>query len=201
MMRAAGHDPCYDEPGAEIPREVTDALTLLKKHHEPYPLVVMDRTYRILDLNDGAARLLSALLGDRVLDAAADVNLARVAFDANGAQPMLANFDEVGRELLWRIQREVLADPTDTEMRQLLEDLLALPTVDPNWRDVDLSRPSSPSLLLEVAGGGFEARFMMMVTTFQAPQNVAVENLRIESWFPYDESTAALCEQLARGPA
>jgi transcriptional regulator with XRE-family HTH domain len=197
MMRAAGYDACYDEPGAEIPGEVADALSLLKDHHEPYPLIVLDRTYCIRDLNNGAASLLGALLGDRFLEGVTDVNLARVAFDANGAQPLLANFDDVGRELLWRIQREVLADPTDIEMRQLLDDLLAMPTVAPNWRDVDLSRPSSPALRLELAGDGFEAHFITMVTTFQAPQNVAVENLRIESWFPCDEATAALCEQLS----
>lgn len=38
-------------------------------------------------------------------------NLARLMFDPNGAQPFLANFDVVRRQLLWRIQREVLSDP------------------------------------------------------------------------------------------
>jgi len=41
-----------------------------------------------------------------------------------------------------------------------------------------------------------------MVTAFQAPQNVAVEHLRIETWFPYDDATAAGCRLLGKaGPA
>jgi transcriptional regulator with XRE-family HTH domain len=203
MLRAAGHEPYYDESSSPIPAEVVDALALLKEHHEPYPLVVIDRRYRVLDLNRGATHLLGALLGDGFFERAsgmredaAEINLARLAFDVDGAQPMLANFDEVGRELLWRVQREVLADPTDSEMRRLLDELLLMPTVDPNWRDVDLSEPSRPALVLELANADLEARFMVMATTFQAPQNVAVENLRIESWFPCDESTAELCRRL-----
>ena len=100
------------------------------------------------------------------------------------------NFDEVGRHLLWRIQREVLADPDDGEMRDLLDELLAMPTVDPDWRHVDLLVPSDPALVLHLRHEDLELRFLTMITAFQTPQNVAVEHLRIEAWFPYDGATA-----------
>ena len=61
MLRSAGHEPVYDESDDALPPAVTDALRLLKAHHEPYPLVVVDRAYRVRDLNDGAARLLSTV--------------------------------------------------------------------------------------------------------------------------------------------
>jgi transcriptional regulator with XRE-family HTH domain len=206
MLRAAGHEPCFDESDAAVPAGVADAVALLKDHHEPYPLIVMDRSYRVHDLNEGAAALLGALLGDhpgRLTDAtqrSGQLNLARLAFDVDGAQPLIANFDEVGRELLWRIQREVLADPTDAELRRLLDDLLAMPTIDADWREIDLSQPTSPALVIELAGQGVSARFVVMVTTFLAPQNTAVENLRIESWFPCDDATTELCRRLRAAP-
>ena len=195
MLRSAGFDPIYDEGLQELPSSIQEALELLKSHHEPYPLMTVDRTYRIQDLNDGAARLLAAVLGDRVDPA--KMNLARMTFDPNGAQPLLVNFDDVGRLLLWRIQREVLADPDDVELQVLLDELLAMPTVDPDWRHVDPSVPVDPAMVLHLRSDGFELRFLVTATAFEAPQNVAVEQLRIETWFPYDEATAQTCRELA----
>jgi transcriptional regulator with XRE-family HTH domain len=197
MLRAAGHDPVFDESETGLAPAVLDALTLLKHHHEPFPLVVVNRTYDLLDLNRGAADVLTLMLGG--IDPG-PVNLARLTFDPNGAHAVLANFAEIGRELLWRIQREVLADPDNGEMQDLLDDLLAMPTVDPDWREVDLSTPSDPALVLHLRRDDVELRFLTMVTAFQAPQNIAVEHLRIETWFPYDEATASMCRALAARP-
>ena len=198
MLRAAGHEPLYDESDDALPAAVTEALTLLKAHHEPFPLIVVDHTYRVLDLNRGAVAMLGALFGGPVDPAALrDLNLARLTFDPDGAHPLLANFDEVGRTLLWRIQREVLADPDDGGLRDLLDDLLAMPTVEPDWREVDLLAPSDPALVLHLRSGDLDLRFLTMVTAFQAPQNVAVERLRIETWLPYDDATAQACRRLA----
>ncbi len=207
MLRAAGHEPAYDESGDALPASVIDALSLLKAHHEPFPLLVIDRTYRVLDLNQGARTLLDAILsrgstrasGEATTVAALGLNLARLTFDPDGAQPHLANFDEVGPQLLWRIQREVLADPDDGAMHDLLDDLLAMPTVEADWRRVDLSVPSEPALVLHLRHGDLDLRFLTMITVFQAPQNVAVENLRIEAWFPYDDATSDTCRAL--GPS
>lgn len=163
-----------------------------------------DRTYRVLDLNHGALGLLGAILGLDAPDgpnasgevAALGLNLARLTFDPNGAEPCLANFDEVGRQLLWRIQREALDDPDDGEIQDLLAELLTMPTVDPDWRHVDLQVPSDPALVLHLRGNGLDLRFLTMITAFQAPQNVAVHHLRIETWFPYDDASAEACREL-----
>lgn len=205
MLRAAGHDAVYDESDDVLSGPVLDALSLLKAHHEPFPLIVVNHTYRVLDLNHGALVLLAALLGASDPDippepsAVVDLglNLARLTFDPNGAQPLLVNFGEVGRQLLWRIQREVLADPGDREMRELLDDLLAMPTADPDWREVDLLVPSDPALVLHLRKGDLDLRFLTTITSFQAPQNVALEHLRIETWFPYDAATTEACQALS----
>lgn len=210
MLVAAGHEPVFDETTERLPEPVTEAIELLKAHHDPYPLVVVDRTYGVLDANLGALAVIGAVLGlppapvqprrdapptsDTL--ASLELNLARLTFDPEGAQPHLVNFDDVGRELLWRIQREVLADPDDGELRALLDDLLALPTVAEDWRRVDLSVPSEPALVLHLRRDTLDLRFLTTVTAFQAPQNVAVEQLRIEQWFPYDEATAAACRAM-----
>ena len=107
------------------------------------------------------------------------------------------NFDEVGRALLWRLQREVLADPDDRELRQVLEDVLAMPTVAEDWREPDLTSPSSPAIVIHLRAAGHDLRFVTMVTAFQAPQAVLLDELRIETWFPADPATAAACHSIA----
>ena len=84
-------------------------------------------------------------------------------------------------------------------MQDLLDELLAMPTIDPDWRQVDLQVPSDPALVLHLRGHGVDLRFLTMITAFQAPQNVAVEHLRIETWFPSDAATAEVCRELALG--
>lgn len=202
MLRAAGHAALYDETDDALPAPAVEALSLLMAHHEPFPVMVVDRTYAVRALNRGAQRLFEIMLGDGATASDAvrgpvGPNLARLTFDPAGAQPYLVNFHEVGRELLWRIQREVLADPDEGALRDLLDELLAMPTVDPEWRRVDLSVPANPALVLHLRRDGIDLRFLTMITAFQAPQNLAVEQLRIETWFPFDPTTAEVCRALS----
>ena len=74
-------------------------------------------------------------------------------------------------------------------MRGVLDDILAMPTVDRDWRDVDLSVPVEPTLVVHLRLGDVELRFVTMVMAFQAPQNAAVEDLVVEAWFPADDAT------------
>lgn len=194
MLSAAGHDIVYDHGGDELPASVTDALALMKEHHEPYPLVVVDRLYNIVDTNNAGVMMLDFLLG---ADREPLPNLARLSFDPDQAQRFVVNFDEVGRELLWRVQREVLAAPQDTELRALLDELAAMPSVNAEWRTVDLSSPAQPALVVHLRKDDIEARFITTVTVFQAPQNLAVDGLQIESWFPADDQTRELFQMLA----
>lgn len=165
-------------------------------------MIVMDRAYTVRDLNQGALALLSALQGGHHAGGAgvaAGFNLARFTFDPEGAYPYIVNIDEVGRDLLWRLQREVLADPADGLLRGLLDDVLAMPTVNPGWRALDLSVPADPALVVHLRAGDIDLRFITVVTAFQAPQNAAVEDITIEAWFPVDDTTADAMRALAPG--
>jgi transcriptional regulator with XRE-family HTH domain len=198
MLRAVGHAAVYDEADEVLPPVVVDALALVKEHHEPFPLMVIDRAYRIRDVNRGALAVLGASLGGAVeATAVIGLNLARLVFDPAGAQPHLVNFADVGRDLLWRVQREVLDFPDDDDLRDLLDDLLAMPTVAPDWRRADLTSTSDPAHVVHLRTGDLNLRFLTMVTAFQAPQNLSVEQLRIETWLPADDATAAACRALA----
>lgn len=196
MLRAAGHPAAYPEPTAlaAMPPEVARAIDLMKAHQEPFPVMIVDRAYVLMDLNDAARRLLSLVMGDAE---PLGTNMARLTFDPEGAHPAIANFDEVGRALLWRIQREVLADPDHGPLRALFESLAQMPTVGEDWRRADLATPSPPVIPVHIRARDLELRFVTVITAFQAPQTVLLDELRVETWFPADEPTDAICRALA----
>lgn len=59
-----------------------------------------------------------------------------------------------------------------------------------------MSAPLAPTLTLELQRGDLSLSFLGTVTVFSAPQEVALEELRIESFFPLDARTAAACEHM-----
>ena len=198
MLRAAGHAPAYPEPrpGEALPEGVAEAVRLIKAHHEPFPVVIINRTYDLLDANQGAMALFAAMVDDPSTLASGSPNIARLTFDPRGARKALANFDEVASTLLWRMQREVLEDPDDGPLQALLAELLDSDAVDPRWREVDLAVPSQPTLVVHVRRGDLDLRFLTTVTVFQAPQNVQVAELKMEAWYPEDAATAEACRRL-----
>jgi transcriptional regulator with XRE-family HTH domain len=198
MLRAAGHAPRYPEPSPDdgLPASVRSALDVMKRHHDPYPLIVLDRSYRVLDANDGAQVLLGALVPEWAEPASGPLNLARFTFDPAGGPRVIVNFAAVARELLWRLQRELLADPGNRALGEVLDEILAMDSIEPDWRQPDPTTPSTPTLELQLQVGHEVWTFLLMVTAIQAPMEVALDELRIESWFPVDDATAQGCAAL-----
>ena len=197
MLRAAGHPPWYVEPEPDeaLPTQVQATLDLMKRHHEPYPLIVMDRTYRMLDLNMGALSVLGHALPD--LKLSDNLNIARLTLDPLAGGQVIANYPVVARDLLWRLQREVLAEPGNDALRDLLDELLSLPGIEPDWRRPDPTAPSAPTLEVQLRVGAEIWSFLIVVSSLLAPLDVALEELRVEQWFPADEATAQGCVALS----
>ncbi|RNL61027.1 XRE family transcriptional regulator [Nocardioides marmoriginsengisoli] len=197
LLRAAGHEPRYaDAAEGALPTAVQSALDLMKAHHDPYPLVVMDRSYRMLDANQGASALLGAVFADLGPIELTDLNLARLTVDPELGGRLVVNHDAMARDLLWRMQRELLADPDNDGLRELLDELLATPGLPSDWRRADPTAPSAPTLDLQLRVGSETWSFLLVVSALLAPLEVMLEELRIEQWFPADDLTAAGCAAL-----
>lgn len=200
MLRAANIPPWYPEPTSEddeLPTQVRSTLDLMKRHHEPFPLIVIDRSYRVLDANHGALAVIGAALPGLSLLDLGELNLARLTLDPDSGGRAIANQAAVARELLWRMHREVLSDPDNSRLRELLDELLESPSVEPDWRRPDPTVPSAPTVELQLRVGVEIWSFLLVVSALQAPVEVAVDELRIEQWFPADDLTAARCTTLA----
>ena len=66
------------------------------------------------------------------------------------------------------------------------------------WREPELDAPLSLVLPVAVALGDFTARFFTTLTTLGAPQDVTLQELRIESFHAADAATAQMIRAMAQ---
>jgi transcriptional regulator with XRE-family HTH domain len=200
MLQAAGFEPEFAEPGlaSGLPGPIEQALSRMLRRHEPYPMMIIDRRYDLLRANEGAQRLFGLLIADPSA-VAPPLNLMRAVFDPRLARGAVVDWERTARAVLLRVHREALARAGDAALSELLRSLLEYPGVPEDFRQPDLSEQSEPTLALRVRAGDRELAFLVTVTSFSAPQNVTLEELRIESYFPLDDGTASACEEMARG--
>lgn len=195
LLVAAGFAERYRD-GADgiFDPSVTRALEVMKRHHEPFPLLVTDRNYNLLSANASCQRFFRLLTGGEL----AEFNIMKLLFDPTQLRPLIADWDRIARAMLIRLQRELLHRRRDAELSALISTLCAYPDVPDDWRIPDLTGPSDATLDLRFEVAGQRLGFLTTLTVFQAPQNVALEELRIESYYPLDEGTERLCRELAK---
>lgn len=200
LLRAVGLPPEYDEPRVDggLSPAIDQALTRMLAQQEPYPLTVLDRRYDVVRTNAAGARLLPLFVAEPGA-LAAGMNVFRMLFDRRLARDFVVDWPRVAKALVSRLHREALAHPEDDDLSELLASLFEYPDVPTDFRQPDFATPSEPTLSIRLKRGKLELGFFTTVTTFNAPQNVTLEELRIESYYPLDDATAEACARLARG--
>lgn len=210
LLLAAGYAPCYTESHLEGPAaapemaEVRRALAAILERQEPYPAVVMNRRWDLVDANAAAGRFFGFLLGgggeegDAGEGGGESVNVLRMMFDPTGLRPHVANWEEIGEALLRRVGREAVGGVADAATRGLVDELLAYPGVPERWRRPAFDVPLVPVLPVRFEKAGRRFDFFSTVTVLGTPQDVTLQELRVECFFPNDDETRANAERLAR---
>jgi transcriptional regulator with XRE-family HTH domain len=185
LLVAAGYAPIYPEGALESSEliQIRQALTRLLDHQEPYPAVVLDRQWNVLQANRAAPRLFAHF----VEPAPEPGNLLRTMFDPAGLRPWIANWDVVAQALLQRVFREAVGGVPDRRVLSLLEELRAYPG---SFTPGPLATPDGlPFYPVEFRKDPLRLSFFSMVTTVGAPLDITAQELRIEAFFPVDEET------------
>ena len=101
---------------------VREALIYILDQQEPYPAVVVDRHWNLLQANNGAVGLVEFLVGPIAPGTA--INLADALVGPDVLRPHLVNWGEVVRYFIRSVEADAAADTT-TETANLLERLQA----------------------------------------------------------------------------
>ena len=196
LLLAAGFAPIFRESrlndlGLEAVRSAIDAILA---QQEPFPAVVMDRRWEIIVTNEAARRFFGWLLGPGGADAPS--NVLRMMFDPRWLRPHVENWDAVAATLVRRVHRESVGGILDEGAAALLQEILSYPGVPREWRTPDAITPSVPVIPVRFAKDERAFNFFSTVTVLGTPQDVTVQELRIECFFPTDAATAQAARQL-----
>jgi transcriptional regulator with XRE-family HTH domain len=197
-LRAADFPARFLEPALNaIDPAIDDAITRMMRQQEPYPLTVLSPSYDILRSNQAAQNIFSRFVQDPAR-LQKPLNLYALVFDPQLARPFIQNWAQIGRSMVARLHREALSRSNDTRLWALLEQVLAYPAVPQEWRQPDFSDALESTLSLVLARGPHTLRFFTVLTTIAVPQQITLDELRIESYFPLDEPTRCTCDSFSR---
>ncbi len=188
LLLAAGYAPLYGERLLETKEmaPVRQALERFLRAHEPYPAVVIDRHYNLLDAND-ALHLLTDGVAPELL--APPANALRVTLHPQGMAPRIVNLAEWSAHLLTRLRRQasVTGDP---ELESLHDELAAYPGVElePPHEEITGAEILLPLRLRDASGD--ELALFSTVSTFGTAVDITLAELAVEAFYPANAHTA-----------
>jgi transcriptional regulator with XRE-family HTH domain len=178
---------------------VRTVIAHLLRQHEPWPALLLDATYDVLDANRAARRLLCL----PPLEQTPRANL--VALLCGSLAPMIVNHDEVLHEIRHRLQRDLdaliapaprgaSADATHTRLRELL----TLVTLHADARSMCASphRTDAPVLMTELRTPLGDVRTLSTLVRFGGARDITVDALHVELIYPADDVADARLRML-----
>ena len=196
LLLAAGFAPMFRESTLEDPAltPVRAAVHAILKQQEPYPAVLMNRHWDVITANSAATRFFALLLDGRTPPGAG--NVLRLMFHPEGLRRSVENWEAVARTLIHRAHREAVGGALDAEGRALLDEVLHYPGVPVEWRVPDLGAPLVPVVPVSFKHEGQSFHYFSAVTVVGTAQDITLQELRIECFFPLDDGTAGAAQRL-----
>ncbi len=201
MLLAAGFAPVYRESNLAAPElaAVRQAIARMLKQQEPYPAVVIDRLWNLLDAND-AANAFTVFLFEGPPPPpppGKQANLLRWLLDPKALRSKIINWEEVARYLVSTTYAEILAAGGEPKALGFIEEIMAYPDVPASFRKVRFEERPPPVLTVDYLVAGKTLSVFTTIATLGTPQDVTLQEVRIESFFPADERSDALFRSLA----
>jgi transcriptional regulator with XRE-family HTH domain len=200
LLLAAGFAPIYSETGLDDPQmaPIRTAVEMILKNNEPRSAYAHDRHWDIVMTNHAFIKFLTIVLGqppkglERLrVSAAPRLNVLRLVFDPGAVRKVIVNWETIAKSLLNEAYRR-LAWARDDTLKDLITEILSYPGVPERWREPDLETPRDLILPTELNLGGTIARMFSAITTLATPNDVTLQDLHIEAFYPADAATEKL---------
>jgi transcriptional regulator with XRE-family HTH domain len=196
LLVAAGYAPMY------AARPLTDpalgaarvAVDLILTGHEPYPAVLVDRHWSLVNANRAATAFFAGVDAGLLVP---PINVLRVTLHPGGLAPRIENLGQWRAHVLARLARdlELTADPA---LARLLAELRALPGGEQAPAEVEHAAVVVPIRMRSPAG---TLSMFSTTTVFGTAVEVTLSELVLEAFYPADAFTADALRQAAAGSA
>jgi transcriptional regulator with XRE-family HTH domain len=192
LLLAGGYAPAYPERTLAEPElnAVRAALRRVLAGHLPYPAVVVNRWWELVDANPAIATFTEhadpALLEP-------PVNVLRLSLHPRGMAPRIVNLTQWRAHLLTRLHRQAQATG-DPRLAALHAELKAYPGAGAAQSSAAADHADVVVPLRYRTPGG-ELSFISFTAVIGTPMDITLEELAIESFYPADDATAQALTQ------
>jgi transcriptional regulator with XRE-family HTH domain len=189
LLIAAGFAPTYNATDLDAPemQSVREALERLLAAHEPYPAILVDRRWNLVQANTAALVLVEGVDPDLLEPTC---NVLRASLHPRGLAPRIQNIAQWSAHVIDNLRRQI-AITGDEELRALELELLGYA------RDMGISvppaaeAPRSIATPMRLRTDSGELALMTMIATFGTALDITLAELSLETFLPADPATAA----------
>ena len=193
LLVAAGYAPMYrerplDDPALAAARQAVD---LILKAHQPFPALAVDRHWNLVAANSMVPHLMAG--ADPSL-LSPPVNVLRLSLHPQGLAPRIVNLAQWRRHLFERLRQQI-HQTADATLVALLTELQTYPV--PSGQQAELEGEHlGIAMPLQFRSPKGVLSMISTTTVFGTPNDVTLQELALETFFPADEQTAAILRQL-----
>lgn len=195
LLEAGGFARQYGERDLSAPEldDARRAIDLLLRRHEPFPAIVTDRQWNVLQANRAATRLMTFLLGAERMTR--PLNHMKLFLASDELRPFVENWPDVAAALMVRARHEAMTAPLDLALQSTWRELANLPDV--TAPQLNESEAPGPLCELRLRKGELAVGLIGAVLTLGTPQDVTLQELRVEMFMPADAQSEAALAALA----
>lgn len=188
LLLAGGFAPKYAHGaiGAGELAPILSGLRDLLDGHEPYPALLLDDDWNVIDQNRAVDALLRGCAAELLEP---PVNVIRVSLHPRGLAPRIHNLGRWRGHLLHQLDERIGRSGNRPSLVALREEVSGYP-VD---GQLEAAVPVDPILPLELTAPGGELIRMFSVTSrLEGPADVTLSGLHLETFVPADAATRTL---------
>ncbi|MBO0855444.1 MAG: helix-turn-helix transcriptional regulator [Nocardia sp.] len=184
LLLAGGYAPRHPRraPDDRDLAPVMDGLRTLLDAHEPFPALLMDDHWDVIDANSATDVLLHGC-APALLEP--PVNVLRLTFHPAGLAPRIINLDQWAARLIHQLAQR-LRSSTDPRLAELFDEITDyVPAGTPAPAD-------GPVLTLNMRHGDSVLRLVSVAARIENAQDITLDALHLETFLPADAATRAL---------
>jgi len=187
LLLAAGFAPEFGETPLDAPglSMVAAAVRQVLTGHNPYPALAVDGGWNLVEANASMGVLLGEVPGELATE---PFNVLRYSLHPAGLAARIRNLDQWRDHVLARLHRQVRAT-ADAGLAELYRELAGYPGGGPARDGADRAR-ASVVVPLRLWHKDREVSLFSTTTLFGTPNDITVEELAIESFYPADQESA-----------
>ncbi|ABC31739.1 predicted transcriptional regulator [Hahella chejuensis KCTC 2396] len=192
LLTLAGYSQVFGERrlDAASMAPVRKALEQLMCSHMPYPAIVLDRHYNLIQANAAQLFLMQRLMAAGMAISETP-NFMKVFLARDGLRSFVDDWELLACHMLQRVWREHTLEAGSAEDEAFVEELLSIEGIPSDWKRRNLESLDSLVINVNINLDGVKLRMFSSISSFGAPLDITVRDIRIEHFFLLDDATEA----------